>query len=95
MNCRLQAVGRLPELPAPTISPGTTLAAARVDERRVYFGERAGWCSTPVYHRSALPIATLIPGPAIIDEMSSTIVMRPDQTGAADEAGNFVIRPLA
>ncbi len=95
VNIRLQAVGRLPGLPPPSAPLGGSLATALLDERQVYFGEAVGWCATPVYRRGALPVATPLPGPAIIEEMSSTIVLRPDQTGAADAAGNFTIRPLA
>jgi N-methylhydantoinase A len=95
VNIRLQAVGHLPGLPAIPVAPGGSLAAAIIDERQVYFGEAAGWCATPVYRRGALPRATPLSGPAIIEEMSATIVMRPDQTGVADAAGNFIIRPLA
>ncbi|RVT95027.1 hydantoinase/oxoprolinase family protein [Sphingomonas crocodyli] len=94
VNCRVQAVGRLPDLPNPTLSPGISLAAAMVDERDVYFGQ-AGWRPTTVYHRALLPLGTPLIGPAIIDEMSSTIVLRPDQTGIADSAGNFIIKTLA
>jgi N-methylhydantoinase A len=94
VNCRLQAVGRLPGLPKPQSRLVGNLADALIDEREVYFGEQVGWRATPVFSREALP-ATPVPGPAIIEEMSSTIVMRPDQTGAADEAGNFLIRPIA
>lgn len=95
VNCRLQAVGKLPALQAPVVVSGGSLRDAIIDEREVYFGERGGWTRTPIYRRSALPAAIPIVGAAIIEEMSSTIVMRPDQTGAADEAGNFIIRPTA
>jgi N-methylhydantoinase A len=95
VNCRLQAVGKLPIIRIPTASGGGSLAGALADERDVYFGEHVGWRTTPVYSRAALPVAAPLLGPAIIEEMSSTIVMRPDQTGAADEMGNFIIRPLA
>jgi N-methylhydantoinase A len=92
VNCRLQAVGRLPGLPTPQMLPGGKLADAQCDQRSVYFGEAAGWSETPVYRRAGLPIGSPVAGPAIIEEMSSTIVIRPDQSGVADSAGNFVIR---
>lgn len=92
VNCRLQAVGKLPPLKPPTIAAGGDLRDAIIDERQVYFGEGRGWSGTPIYRRAALPAGVALTGPAIIEEMSSTIVMRPDQTGAADDAGNFMIR---
>jgi N-methylhydantoinase A len=95
VNSRLQAVGKLPALRPPQLSGGGSLAEARIDEREVYFGAGMRWCPTPIYRRGALPAATEVIGPAIIEEMSSTIVIRPDQTGSADEAGNFIIKSLA
>ena len=92
VNCRVQAVGNLPRLPPAVISPGRTLADARLEVRAVYFGESAGWIDTPVYRRAALPVGEPVFGPAIIEEMSSTIVVRPDQVGSADTSGNFIIR---
>jgi len=91
VNCRLQAVGRLPTLPAAVPANGTSLAEAVIDEREVYFGEEFGWLGTPVYRRGALPVSTPLPGPAIIEEMSSTIVVGPGQVGVVDEAGNFLV----
>jgi len=95
VNCRLQAVGRLPGLPQSESPAGGSLVEAIVDERQVYFGREQGWCTTSIYRRALLPAKTPLFGPAIIEEMSSTIVVRPDQFGVADEVGNFIIRTLS
>lgn len=93
VNLRLQAVGKLPQLPTPAAMAGGSLKDAKIDEREVFFGGDVAWLATPVYRRDALPLATPLVGPSIIEEMSSTIVLRPDQNGVADDAGNFFIRP--
>jgi N-methylhydantoinase A len=95
VNCRLQAVGRMPDVAPSRVTAGGSFKDAQVDEREVYFGETAGWVATPVFRRAALPVGDVLTGAAIIEEMSSTIVMRPDQCGVVDAAGNFIIRPQA
>ena len=58
--------------------------------RRVYFGTR-GWIDTPIFDRSALPAGPVVQGPAIIEEMSSTTVIRPGDRARVDDIGNIVI----
>lgn len=95
VNCRLRAVGSLPRVPSEARATGGSVRDAQCDERSVYFGDTGGWLPTPVYRRDALPVGAAVAGPAVIEEMSSTIVVRPGQTGAADAAGNFIIQAFA
>ncbi len=90
--CRLKASGSLPRPAAAAPRQGGSVAAAQVAMREVYFGPETGWLPTPVYARGELPADAPVPGPAVIEEMSSTIVILPGQAGAADAAGNFIIR---
>lgn len=91
VSCRLQAVGRVPKIFAPTYVGGASVREAQIDERQVYFGLDEGWRTTPIYRRAALPVAQLINGPAIIDEMSSTTIILAGQTALVDPFGNIVI----
>lgn len=59
-------------------------------ERRVYFGREHGWVPTPVITRAALDDAVL-PGPLIVQEYDSTIVVPPDSSADLDDLGNLVI----
>lgn len=95
VNCRLQALGEVPRAPLQAPAGGTTLAAARIDERDVYFGKQAGFVPTAVYDRDALPRRVTLNGPAIIEEMSSTTIVLPDQTAALDSTGNIIVRSMA
>jgi N-methylhydantoinase A len=52
--------------------------------RKVYFEE---WIETPIYKREELPSNYEIEGPAIIEEYSSTIVIKPNWKGIVDENG--------
>jgi N-methylhydantoinase A len=91
VSCRLRAIGRVPKTMAPSYEGGASIAAAKIGERSVYYGPEEGWRTTPVYRRSALPIADWISGPAIIDEMSSTTVILGGQTAVVDAFGNITI----
>ncbi|MDP9840392.1 N-methylhydantoinase A [Neorhizobium huautlense] len=91
VSCRLQAVGRVPKAITATYSGGESVAAAKSGEREVYYGPQEGWCTTPIFRRSALPVGVDVAGPAIIDEMSSTTVVLAGQTAAIDAFGNIII----
>jgi len=91
VSCRLRAVGRVPKTDGPPHVGGLSIAQAQVAERSVYYGPAEGWCVTPIYRRSGLPVGDLILGPAIIDEMSSTTVVLAGQNAIVDAFGNIVI----
>ena len=87
----LQAVGVTPkpELARHPIQDGAALPAA-VATRDVHFDEVDGAMQTPVYDRSALPAGAHVEGPAIIQQLDSTIVVPPDVVAEVDE--HLIIR---
>lgn len=89
VNCRVQAIGRVSRVPiAPPVPvPGLDAVKGR---RPVYFGEQ-GWVETSIYRRGQLPIGRTFAGPAIIEEMSSTLIVRPGQTVTVDPVGNLIV----
>ena len=66
-----------------------TLADAQTGTRRVWF--RDGWCDTPVYRREKLPLDMALQGPAILEQMDSTILIMPKDSASSDEDGNILI----
>jgi N-methylhydantoinase A len=56
----------------------------------VHFDEVDGAVQTPVYDRSALPAGARVEGPAIIQQLDSTIVVPPDVVAEVDE--HLIIR---
>ena len=66
-----------------------TLAEARTGTRRVWFGD--GWCDTPVFTREKLPLDMRLQGPAILEQMDSTILILPEDSAASDPDGNILI----
>ncbi|KQX19969.1 MULTISPECIES: hydantoinase/oxoprolinase family protein [unclassified Sphingomonas] len=90
VNCRVQAVGRVARVPvsAPVAVPGLEPVKGR---RPVYFGKETGWVETSIYRRGQLPIGRTFAGPAIIEEMSSTLIVQPGQTVTVDPVGNLIV----
>ncbi|HEU0221636.1 MAG TPA: hydantoinase/oxoprolinase family protein, partial [Paracoccaceae bacterium] len=93
VNVNTSVVGLRPETDlAVLIDPAGRLAsveAARTDMRRVFF--EAGWRDTPIYWRDHLPLEAAIAGPAIIEQMDTTIVVEPGDMAQGDVDGNLVI----
>ncbi len=81
-----------PRLPETGADP----APAAKGRRRAYYSELADFVETPVYDRYRLGAGMTFPGPAIIEERESTIVLRPGMCARADAYGNvhlFRARP--
>ena len=55
----------------------------------VYFDGQ--WAECPVYDRIKFAAGHTISGPAIIEEWTSTILIRPKQTVSVDQYGNLII----
>jgi N-methylhydantoinase A len=53
--------------------------------RRVYFDEAEDALDTPVYDRDALPAGARVDGPAIVQQLDSTVVVPPGVTAEVDE----------
>jgi N-methylhydantoinase A len=65
-------------------------ALSTVGERALYVRDM-GWIQCPVFDREALVPGDVIAGPAIIEQMDTTIVVAPDFSGRVDESTNVVL----
>jgi N-methylhydantoinase A len=88
VNARLKAVGRV-ERPAASSVGGSSRCPAPRAMRLVHF--ESGWQNTPIYDRASLGAGLRLAGPAVIDEMSSTTLVEPDQRVTVDAAGNLIV----
>ena len=61
------------------------------EHREVYAGRRHGRLAFPVYQRDRIPRGHLFLGPAIIEQMDTTILVLPDQRAQADDWGNIML----
>ena len=91
VNCRLQAMGRVPKAPLRESDARGAVHDAMNAGRAIYHGARSGWVDTPVYARARLGAGVELTGPAVIEEMSSTTLLAPGQRARVDRIGNIVI----
>jgi N-methylhydantoinase A len=92
----VRGVGRIlkPEqLPAALGAPDP--AAARTGERPVYFRELGGFAPTPVYRREALAPGNVVPGPAVIEAVDTTVLLHPGQSARVDGWANLLLEPAS
>ena len=83
---KVEASAPPPEFNAP---PPTGQGSARAKgSRQAYF--EGAYHPTPVYDRQSLSIGAIVPGPALIEERESTVVIGPGDQVQVDGHGNLV-----
>jgi N-methylhydantoinase A len=73
-----------PELRADSV------AGAVTGRRRVWFS--GGWAEVPIMARDALPLGARFSGPAVLEQLDTTIVIEPGNEVEVDDAGNLLIQ---
>ena len=68
---------------------GATLDTTLVETRPVYFD--GAWVETPIYRRERLPADATIAGPAVIQQLDTTILVEPGSEACADALRNLVL----
>lgn len=94
MNLNLSVIGRRPALDlSRLIDPAgrrASVAEALTGMRPVWFA--GGWHETPVFWRDHLPADASFDGPAIVEQMDTTLVVPPGDRVATDAMGNLIVR---
>ena len=75
------------------VTPKAELARHPVDgrvpspreTRPVFFSEGSEWLETPVFARDGLPAGTSLEGPAVVEQLDSTVLIPPGVTAEVDE----------
>ncbi len=92
MNLNVSVIGKRPEVDlSRLIDPAgrrATVRDAQKGQRSVYFG---AWVDTPVYWRDYLPLDAALTGPAIVEQMDTTIVVEPGDRVSSDADGNLIV----
>jgi N-methylhydantoinase A len=83
VNARLSVVGRLPPV-AGTAAAVASANAAPKSQRQVYLG---GWTQVPVFDFLALAPEQSVPGPAVIESDTTTVLLRAGDTARFDRRG--------
>lgn len=91
VNLNTSVIGERPALDlSRLIDPaGRQPTAAPTGSRKVWF---EGWQDTPVYWRDHLPLDLALTGPAIIEQMDTTIVIEPGAHVTSDADGNLIVK---
>ena len=93
VNLNTSVVGVRPALDLSTLIPAAGRAAraaeALTGRRSVRFGGARH--DTPVYRRERLPVDVDLSGPAIIEQMDTTIVIPPGARVTGDADGNLIV----
>ncbi|MGG1219931.1 hydantoinase/oxoprolinase family protein [Priestia endophytica] len=93
VNYRVTAFGELPKAPLVKANQEDNRLVEAVSHRDVYFSEvnKPGYYKTGIYNRSDLNAGNRIQGPAIIEQMDTTILILPSQSAVIDPYQNLII----
>ncbi|WP_419908966.1 hydantoinase/oxoprolinase family protein [Hoeflea sp.] len=92
MNLRTAVIGRRPKFDLTALAPqGGSVEQARLGSRQIHFGN--AWHDTAIYERLALPVGAEIPGPAVLVQPDTTVLIDPGLTGRVDRYGNTIVGP--
>ncbi len=93
VNANCSVIGTRPPLDLTTlIDPANRRASTRLalrGHRRVCFD--GAWHDTPIYQRELLPMDASVDGPAILEQMDTTILIPPGDHAAGDATGNIIV----
>jgi N-methylhydantoinase A len=93
VNLHTAVIGRRPSIDLQTLTRGDKardVAGATVGRRQVWF-EQGGWRETPILSRDLLPADARFDGPAVIEQLDTTIVVEPGNKVTLDPLGNLVL----
>jgi N-methylhydantoinase A len=83
VNARVAVIGALPDPPREPALPPRPLAVQRT-HRRVYLG---GWREVPIFDFDGLAPGQTIVGPAMIEAVTTTVLLRPGDRAQVTEIG--------
>lgn len=91
VNLRIVSTVAFPDEVSPVVTDNQPSAMPAFVTRMVDFGDGERR-TTPVFDRTRLPVGCCIAGPAIVEELSATTVVLPQQTVSVDSFHNLIIR---
>ena len=88
INLRTTVIGRR-QTPAISVQTSASEQPLARDMREVWFDGQ--WYEADIYRRQDLYSGTTIVGPAVIEQLDTTIPLEPDTSAVVDDAGNLII----
>lgn len=92
VNIRLIGLGKIKELTKETAETDMEKSIKPISKRQVYFNDT--FVNTPIFNRNNLNSEVTIKGPAVIEQLDSTIIIYPNQEATTDNMGNLVVNLL-
>jgi N-methylhydantoinase A len=80
------------QTPKPCLQPVAAVGSPQALGRRQVYFQETGFISCPIFRRNDLPADTKLSGPAIVEEVDSTLVLHPGQSLTVDATGIIRIR---
>jgi N-methylhydantoinase A len=91
VNIESTLFGRIDKPKAPKLARGATPAKALKGYRKAIFEASGKAGKTPIYDGGKLGAGASVSGPAIIEEVTTTIVIEPGWKAVLDASGSYVI----
>jgi N-methylhydantoinase A len=91
VNIESTLYGRIDKPQPPKLAKGQPVAKALKGHRKAIFAASGKATKTPVYDGEKLGAGATLQGPAIIEEITTTIVIEPGWTAKLDPSGSYVI----
>jgi N-methylhydantoinase A len=91
VNIESTLYGHVDKPKPPRVKKGLPAAEAIIGRRKAIFAANGKPVGTPVYDGSKLGASATVKGPAIIEEVTTTIVIEPKWSARLDVSGSYVI----
>jgi N-methylhydantoinase A len=91
VNIESTAYGRIEKPKLPKYGKGASAKAALKGYRKAIFDVSGKATKTPIYDGDVIGVGAKIAGPAIIEEVTTTIVIEPGWSAVLDATGSYVI----
>lgn len=96
VNLRVTATAPLPHARPVEIEPQIgPVDRAQIGARELYFGPRLGWLQASCLDRGLLGGSAMIHGPAVLQQLDSTVALAPGDVGRIDGFGNLIVENRA
>src|SRR5699024_3774059 len=82
INIRLIAKGLIKEIKTKRDDEQNNTSLTEIDNRKIYFD--GSFYNTPIYSRESLKSESIVSGPAVIEQLDSTIIIHPGQSAEVD-----------
>jgi N-methylhydantoinase A len=92
MNIGIAAIGKMPKPEIKSQPLGEEDARGAIkEERSIYMGPEQGYCEVEVYEGEKLKPGNRFEGPAVVEDINTTMLLGPGQTLFVDGWKNYIV----